>query len=301
MVDAINKIIRNTLLKGGAGVVLPDVGRLRIVNHPAARNSRKTIIPPHKTVVMDNSTDGISIVDEIVRFDVDAKLANEAYNVWREQSFKDGILTVSGVGTAKNGVFKTDREFMRILNPQGTTPVAIKPRTDKFFFMFASLCCVFALCIGGYIWINNRNSEERIKTGTPAPKSEQQNTTAAKAVAEDAEKPVVQPVVEPVTEMQTSEQEQQQAQEQPQQPDNNAVLRSTSGRSYLVLGIFSTEDNARRAIADAVQRYPAADCRIYHYSEKFMVSLFEGNNSECVKYQRSVEDTFPGLWIYTKR
>ena len=297
MVDAINKIIRNTLLKSTDGVVLPDIGTLKIVARPASRISRKAIVPPHKTVEFSSSAEGSSIIDEILRFDVDAELAAEAYDVWRRSAYVDGVLTVAGVGSVKNGVVTPDKEFLQILNPQGTAPVVIKPRTDKFLYIFASFCCIFAICIAGYIFVNYRNADDRIKTPTTKRETPAVQPEEAAPSVENVQS-LVAAEPETPTKLETP------AEEPAAVPayDKNEILYSTSGHSYLVLGIFSTEDNARRAIADAGRKYPAVDCRIYHYSDKFMVSLFEGRSAgECTAYKRSIENIFPDLWIYTKK
>lgn len=297
MVDAINKIIRNALLRGPEGIVLPGIGTLNVVRRPAVKVSRKAVIPPHKSIVFSESQSGRSIIDEIVRFGVDEGLANEAYNAWLEKSYIDGTVTIAGAGIIKNGIVTPDKEFLQILNPQGTAPVAIKPRADKFLYIFASLCCIFALCIAGYIFVNYRNADDRIKT--PTTKRETPAVKPEEAV----------PSVDNVESLVAAEPETPTKPETPaEEPaavpayDKNEILYSTSGHSYLVLGIFSTEDNARRAISNAEQRDSSVDCRIYHYSDKFMVALFDGETArECSEYKRSIEDRFPDLWIYTKK
>ena len=296
MVNEIGKIIGNALLKGES-VCLPDCGTLSVVRHPAARISKKRINPPYKSIVYKEGCGGVSIVDEFVRLGVEAGEAGPIYNEWRREATADGVLTIAGVGVLKDGRFTTDEEFLKKLNPHGTAPVTIKPNTDKFLYIFAVLCCLFAVCVAGYIWYN--------RTETPTSKLEapHQESTANEIadVAAVTEEPAAE---ETATQPEQIVEQPQPAESKPavNAADKNTVQRTVSGRSYLVLGIFSTEENAFKAVAQAESTYPAADCRVYHYADKFLVSLFEGESVRaCTDYRRTVDTYFSDLWIYTKK
>lgn len=289
MVNEINKIIRNTLLTGGEGVFLPGIGSLTVETRAAVRSSRKELDPPRKIVVFSEKRLGVPMTDIIASLGIDPEQAHEVYNDWRVRMFNDGVLNIEGVGELRDEKFSTDRDFLHKLNPQGITPVKIKPRQDAILYIFAVLCCLFAFCVAGYIWYGNQkktpqtviaiNEKPQPKTVETEPETESDVTDIAKedeAVAV-AEKPAA-------------------------AEDKNTVLRSVSGHSYLVLGIFSTEQNAFRAVANAERSYPAADCRVYRYADKFMVSLFESTDSkECLKYKRETDSYFPDTWIYNKK
>lgn len=75
-----------------------------------------------------------------------------------------------------------------------------------------------------------------------------------------------------------------------------------SGRRYVVLGVFSTPENAARAADDAAKKDASMRCGIYRFGEKFMVSPFESADAEaCTLFIRNYSDRFPGLWTYTAR
>lgn len=75
-----------------------------------------------------------------------------------------------------------------------------------------------------------------------------------------------------------------------------------SGRRYVVLGVFSTPENAARAADDAAKKDASVRCGIYRFGEKFMVSPFESGDAEaCTFFIRNYSDRFPGLWTYTAR
>lgn len=296
MVNEINKIIRNTLATGGEGVFLPGIGSLTVESRPAVRTSRKTLEPPRKTVVFHDAETGFSIIDELVRLGVGREEAHEIYNEWRVQSYSDGNVRIEGAGVLRNETFTADKEFLALLNPHATAPARIKPKPDKFLYIFAVLCCLFALCVAGYIWNQTRNTvpdnSNRI-AGNQTAKTEPAGTP----VQEDIEIAAADLPAESEPEVQPAEKE-----EKPAESDKHTVLRTVSGHSYLVLGIFSTEENAFRAVANAELAYPHADYRVYRYADKFLVSLFEAATSrECIEYKRTVDGFFPDTWVYTKK
>lgn len=75
-----------------------------------------------------------------------------------------------------------------------------------------------------------------------------------------------------------------------------------SGRHYVVLGVFSTPDNAARAVLTAAEQEGTFRCGVYRFGEKFMVSPFESEDREaCTLFIRAHAEQFPGMWTYTAR
>lgn len=75
-----------------------------------------------------------------------------------------------------------------------------------------------------------------------------------------------------------------------------------SGRHYVVLGVFSTEENARRAVRETEARESALRCRIYRFGGKFMVSPFSSDDAgACAQFIRVQDGRFPDMWTYTAR
>ena len=82
----------------------------------------------------------------------------------------------------------------------------------------------------------------------------------------------------------------------------DGVLPLVSGRRYVVLGVFSTAENAARAVGDAAAKEPALRCTIYRFGAKYMVSPFESDDAEtCTQFIRAHAQTAPGMWTYTAR
>lgn len=75
-----------------------------------------------------------------------------------------------------------------------------------------------------------------------------------------------------------------------------------SGRKYVVLGVFSTPENAARAAKKAASNTPAMSCRVYRFGEKFMVSPFESDDAAaCAAFIREHRGSYRDLWTYTAR
>lgn len=288
MVNEINKIIRNALLSGGDGIFLPGIGSLTVETVMAVRRSRKAIEPPHKTIVFRECELGVSIIDEIVSLGVEAVQAHKAYNDWRVYTYSNGTLNIAGIGTLKDETFVADKALLAALNPQNATRIRINPKPDKMVYIFAVLCCLFAVCVALYVWRSNQDKGAKSLPQIAVVTTSQTESEVEEAVASNDPVPqesVVAPASLPA-----------------EKTDKNIILRTSSGHSYLVLGIFSTEENAFKAVKNAESNYPYADCRVYHYADKFMVSVFESSTvKECSEYKRTIDNYFPETWIYTKK
>ncbi len=92
----------------------------------------------------------------------------------------------------------------------------------------------------------------------------------------------------------------------PAAPAEEEIVRTRSGESYVVLGIFSSERNARRAIEQAIAQIETlteADCRIFLYGDKFLVSLGEAESREEAQAEaaRHRKTGLSEVWVYSKR
>lgn len=75
-----------------------------------------------------------------------------------------------------------------------------------------------------------------------------------------------------------------------------------SGHHYVVMGVFSTMENAERAVREAASKEVAMNCGIYRFGAKYMVSPFESDDPEaCRLFIRAHADRFPGMWTHTAR
>ena len=104
-------------------------------------------------------------------------------------------------------------------------------------------------------------------------------------VAEETAEPTPAPVEEVVT------------------PAPTAIGQMTSGVSYVVVGVFSTEENARKYIEQMARRNPEVECRVYAFQgSKFMVSGFESTDgAEASAFIRNHRATLPDLWVHKRK
>ena len=285
MVKEIDKTIFNALASE-KNIYLPEVGSLVTVCRKAVRRSGKSIVPPQRSVSFTEKACGEPVTDAISRAaGIDAEKSRALYNEWRREAQKDGVLTVEGVGTLKDGVFTADSGFAALLNPQGTEPEALKPRSSAGVYISAAVCLlIIAICAAGYVWYSGNRSDIPAEvravaaTETPVPTAEAVEAAETAENVEKAEEAVA-----------------------PRQDGPYEIVRTSAGRSYVVLGIYSTEENARKAVELAAAKSDAA-CRIYRYADKYMVSIYEdAERAECNRFMRTASADYPDLWIYTKQ
>ena len=71
---------------------------------------------------------------------------------------------------------------------------------------------------------------------------------------------------------------------------------------YVVMGIFSTEENAQRAIEQAESRIKDLNCKVLPFKDKFMVTLFGSDKiGDCNSFANSYRDIYADLWVYRKK
>lgn len=105
---------------------------------------------------------------------------------------------------------------------------------------------------------------------------------------------------QPEAEQPARQPETEQPRMQPQAAPSQGVGRMTSGWSYVVCGVFSTPENAMRAVAEARAR-GVEGCSAFEFGQRYMVALYSSADAaECSAYMRSAKD-FEDLWVYTAR
>lgn len=297
MIAAVDNLVRNELTLGGA-VRLPEVGVLKVVRHAAVRPTKKSVIPPSRRVELSTADDPsvLSLVAMIAEAaGCSEAQADEVYRRWLTAKRETGPFVIEGVGRIDGERFAMDAELDAILNPHGHEPVAVRRRSHWDVALWVVAALVVCLAAGCYWMIvrDDRTADKRV------------DTLAAEQVAAEpvAAEPAVQTpagadsLAAPVAVTP--------AVEQPKPAVDAAAMpvgRSTSGRSYVVLGIFSAERNARRAIADAQAKADDLTLGLYSYSDKLMVSVYESDDAaDAQRFINAHGGVFDGLWVYRKK
>ena len=277
--EEIGRVVRNRLAAEET-VFLPGIGSLGIRRTPARRLSATRNVPPCRDVEFSSAERGVSLVDTIARAAAcTPEQAAEAYRRWLDKSLdaQNGRLEIVGVGTLIQKSFRPDPAFDRLLNPQGRD-IRIRRRTTPWW--------LWSLSTRWPEWFSSTPDVVEMRLLTPAV---QPDTTLR---AEATPQPAV-PAVDPT-------------EPAPAAPAEEEIVRTRSGESYVVLGIFSSERNARRAIEQAIAQIETlteADCRIFLYGDKFLVSLGEAESREEAQAEaaRHRKTGLSEVWVYSKR
>ncbi len=292
MIAAVDNLVRNELTLGGA-VQLPEVGVLKVVRCAAVRPTKKSVIPPSRRVELSTADEpsSLSLVAMIAEAaGCSEAQADEVYRRWLTAKRETGSFVIEGVGRIDGERFKMDAELDAILNPHGHEPVTVRRRSHWDVALWVVAALVVCLAAGCY-WMIVRDDHT---TGNRVEKPAAEQVAAEPAVQTPVEADsLAAPVAEsPVV-------------EQPKPAVDPAVMpvgRSTSGRSYVVLGIFSSEQNARRAAVDAQAKADDLTLGLYSYSDKFMVSVYESDDAaDAQRFINTHGGVFDGLWVYRKK
>lgn len=322
MVGEVNKLAGN-LLAAGQTVCLPGIGTLRMRRVGAKRLSGRSVLPPQRVVDFSSKEEGTSLAEAIARAaGCDEPQDRSIYDRWLSYVLTDGILTIEGVGVLKHKYFTLDPAFDKRINPQGHEPLRIRPVRRFDWAMWCGIAAILvAAGFGGYQFLQMQSDPDgRIAAAEsaanvavePIGPSEPADALAEAVVPEDStlstEAVTSGPEGVSATERgaaarpESSVAEPSAAPDRVAHPTAEAPAGLVSGRKYVVLGVFSTPENAARAVRDAAERVPDVQCAVYAFGAKWMVSPFEaGELAPCTKFVNEYGDRFPGLWVYTAR
>lgn len=236
-----------------------------------------------------------------------ASQARDIYDRWLSRTQQNGVLTIEGVGVLKFKNFTPDEAFDRRINPQGHAPVRIhRPRRFDGAMWIGIAAIVFVVAFTAYWWLDNRHAAPTVTTGSesvtlvaaPPAATEGLSTADAPTDADVAANDAGQAVAGAAVGGSAA------ASDRPAPSADAAAepARLVSGRRYVVLGVYSTPENAARAARLALEKEGSFRCGVYRFGAKFMVSPFESEDAEaCTLFIRAHAETFPGMWTYTAR
>ena len=325
--EEVGKLLKNKLLAEEA-VTLPGVGTLYVKRMPARRVSAKVVEPPYRFVEFSSNGQGLSLVDEIARLArCSEQQAADAYERWLSKSRDEAgeTLEVLGVGTLCGKSFRPTEAFERLLNPQGRTPVRIRRPMPWWQWSIATLgiVAVVAAVIGWlsptHFWTGLFRKSEPVEvvlqqpsaapaapaasSAAPAAEGSAAAETAPASVSAAAPSSTAAPAPAASAASAVSAAP---ATPAASRPAAGEIVRTRSGESYVVLGIFSVEANARRAVELAETKYESvkrSGCRIFRYGDQFLVSLGEAGTRSAAQElaARFRESGVPDVWVYSKR
>lgn len=279
--DSITQLLLN-LLAQHRTVVLPGIGSLRF-RRIAAKLDGTTLTPPRNTFRYSSREEGLSLLDEmIVVAGCTREEGEEAYRRWLHRIKQGHSVVIEGVGCIESDFFKPSEELERLLNPVAAAPIVLR-RRRSLRGVWIGLAAVAVVGAAGAAWWYLQNR----LTVAPVVVAQEVVAPAPETIDSVAVEEVVEPA--PVEEVAT--------------PEPTAIGQMTSGVSYVVVGVFSTEENARKYIEQMARRNPEIACRVYAFQgSKFMVSGFESTDgAEASAFIRDHRAALPDLWVYKRK
>lgn len=295
MVNEVNKIIYNRLVSNGA-LYIPDVGTLTLLRQPAMYTSRKRIVSPRYFV--DFSADKIadSLVDIIADVaSVDVATAEDICLRWLDKVRTEDGFTIEGVGILKSGYFTLDEALESQLCPFGVDYINVTTRSRGW--AFAAVACVVLMLGGVSAWWFMRD----IATVDP------QILVAEEIVVEESqivETEVVETIVEETEEQGSAAEQIAEIVETPE-PEvvTPADWRDNENiRHWVVIGSYSTTENAERAIKEFETKSPDLMFSHIRLGSMYAVASYgSAEKTDCEEFVQNHKCDFAQLWIYTPK
>ena len=273
MVNEVNKLIYNTLAEHNA-VVLPHVGSLGVVRR-MARMEGNRVVAPTFAVEFSSAEEGVSLCDIIASLaNISSSEAEDIYLRWLDKVKEGNTLTISGVGTLRDKSFVTDMELLKALNLADKAPIKIHSRSRKPYLAIAAVV-VALLGVGAYLFLAN----DRVASPAPAKVEVVADIPApAPTVVEVGEEAVV--------------------------TESTPVrwIDRDDIRHWVVVGSYSTTENAERAVEDILRRQDAECCDILTLGKMYAVAVYgSSDKADCERFVRENRDKFKQSWVHTPK
>ena len=295
MQNAVNNLIYNTLIADGS-VALPSVGCLSIVRRPASMSGKK-VSPPQYVVEFSSATEGRTIVDVVSDVaSVDLVQAEDIYRRWLDKVRTERVVVIEGVGELRNKSFVAVPELLGALNSVGNAPIRITRRRSGGVWLYA-VAAVLIIAVAAYFAIEYFDTPDIVayeETNIEVEKSasEAEYMADAETIADVVEEPVIdvaeKPVAEVVEELVTEV--------------AKAWNEEDDIRHWVVIGTYSTSDNAERAKRDAERGDEGCVCDVFRLGSMYAVVAFGAAEREaCEEFKRAHHAKYPQAWIHTPK
>lgn len=315
--DPISQLLFNALASH-CTVVLPGIGTLRFKRTPAKSDGR-TIIAPRNSVRYSIREEGRTLIDMIVSASgCDRSEAEDSYRRWLHRVKSGHVVNIDGVGHIEDDFFNPSDELSALLNPVALESFVLHRRMPSRLLGIAAGVAV-VVAAGIYMICRRTPHVEPVRpavaqaTIEPAAVNDSvlpiadsmvnvpDSISVGDASAEGA--PVEGPaagasaVEKPETEKPAA------GSTEAKRAAAGELTATAVGRSYAVLGVFSTEENAWKFVGQMAEKAPEIECSVYLFAGgKIMVSGFESDDqAEAAAFSRKNRSAFPDMWIFTKK
>lgn len=290
MVGEVNKLIFNTLTTKQA-INLPGVGTLFVARTSAKIEAKNRVQPPLYTIEFSSHKAADSLVDEIAAVaNIDTKSAQDIYDRWLDKVKEGSVITIKGVGELRGKSFVCNNDLLQTLNV--LPAVTIRKRSNKTTIVWYIMALMMVgVCAGAAYYVLTLKDTEVITDNHPN-----------KIVEQMVESPVNETVAVLPTEDTTPEPIIEQEVEEPQVSEPYDWREDAGVIHRVVVGSYSTEENARRAMADIEMRLPELRCSVFTLGTMYAVAAFGSNDkAECEEFKRAYTKEFKQAWVHTPR
>lgn len=319
--EAIDKLLYN-LLASGESVVLPEVGTLRVEQTPTTLSGKVVTYASRRVRFSSRADRKVRTLVEVMvsEYGLTAEVATEAYGEWLRVARNGSELKIEGVGSLRKGFFTPTNEFEReALNPWQPAPVTLHRRRSPLPYIFVA--CIALGAAGGWWWIvgNEQRAEKmagEIAEAVDGEITEEAIVASLEEYAEElestkeAEKEIVEeePKVVEVAQP-TPAPKPAPAPKPTPAPAVQAVPEAfipvqpaerTAGKYVLVGGVFSTNENADKFIAeDALGVGRSAYSKHPYAGGKILVAVGVFDTSEGANARRrELSSVNSALWVH---
>lgn len=297
MVGEVNKLIFNTLTTKQT-INLPGVGTLFVARTSAKIEAKNRVQPPLYTIEFSSHKAADSLVDEIAAVaNIDTKSAQDIYDRWLDKVKEGSVITIEGVGELRGKSFVCNDALLQTLNV--LPAVTIRKRSNKTTIVWYIMALLMTgVCAGTAYYILTLKDAETVADNQPIEIVEHTventiNETTEALPTEDTTPEVI--IEEQETEDVQEVQEEQVVESYDWREDTEAIHR-------VVVGSYSTEENARRAMADIEKRLPELRCSVFTLGSMYAVAAFGSNDkAECEEFKRTYTKEFEQAWVHTPR
>ena len=303
MVSEVNKLIFNALISDGA-VHLPEVGTIFVERKAAGMVTRNSVGVPSYAISFSNHRDARSIVDIIVQIaDIEVSQAMDIYERWLDKVRHGNELAIDGVGVLHNKSFVADNELLMQLNPLGANELSISRRRGSGVVVPVIVLVILLLSIGGgayYYFTTHAVVESQndvvVASNDVVVEEEVVEVDVPKLVVSDSLSDSVADEVY-IDENETIDYGDVVVEDVVEDWRANADIRH-----YVVVGSYSTEKNAERAINELSGKYNELLFSYFKLGSMYAVAAFGSTNREdCERFVSEYKQSFPQVWIHTPR
>ncbi len=290
-------LIFNALVRHQS-VYLPEIGSLEVVCDPPRMQKRRVLTPPRNRVTFNPhpapyATNILTLIESSSGKKEEKCL--EIYDRWFSETQQGEGWILPSVGNIHEGVFYPTEELNRIMNPAGSTSRTLRPRSRMTGWWIGS--GVALLLIAAAAWIIYA---EPFGTSAPATAPAPVAEATAPAAVDTTTQVATSPTATTATATTSTAPKATTTTTSPTSSSTQGISKmSRKAGYYAVIGVYSTQQNAERFVAECRKKAPSMHYLSFTMNNgKIVVFLKHATNrTELERYCREVRPTFPEIWI----